>query len=408
MIKPIFLFLICYIPIISNYLPATKFGPGIPDIGPANFTGFLLLALFFLQGCTLKNIKIINKWVSIILIYCLVVFASVYWSTYKYNSYILQLMFYKVFMLLFVSIIAINLLTDKRTIHQFIINIALAGAILSAVSILQMISGFLMGSHTIRATGTFAKPNGLAIYLVMIFPCLLYAIEKKILSTTVIRIVTVLIVFGIICTVSKKGIATMILSVFIYNLLKGRVRQLLVTSVCFVLLAIALSGYKVISQRFEHDTVEKQINTKWSMTNAGWEMFKTSPIIGLGFRGFSSHYATYITNTQKDAYDAHNIFITLLSDYGLLGFLPFMGILLYPMGIAIRILRMRVNNKDPSNDDLNFSKDMSVIYIAVVIPFMISGWFAGGLLFREEIMYLLFTLMAMFIAYVERQKRVAD
>ena len=383
-------------------MPATSFGPGIPDIGPSNLIGFLLLILFFLQGCVLKNIKIIDKWAAIILLYCLVVFASVYWSSYRYNSFIFQFMFYKVFMLFFVAIISINQLSNAKSVHTFIINIAIAGAILSVVSVLQMISGYLMGSATIRATGTFSKPNGLAIFLVMIVPSLLYIIERKILSRTVVRIVVVLIVFGIVSTVSRKGVFSLVLTVFIYNLLKGKFKQLIVASIFFVLLATALSGYKVISHRFEHDSVEKQMSSKWTLTQAGWEMFKTSPIIGLGFRGFATNYSIYITNTQKENYDAHNIFIILLSDYGLLGFLPFLGILLYPVILSLKTLRMYKEGPENFDDDKILCKDLAVICISVVIPFMISGWFAGGLLFQEEIMFLLLTMIAMFMANVHK------
>lgn len=398
MLTILYITLICYIPILDGYLPRTNFGRGIPDIGPELAISYILFLFFLLQYSIIKNIKILNQWIVLITIYSTVVLASVYWSALSYNGFTLQIIFNSIFLPLFIATLAIHLFRDPNNINTFIKHLAISGLILSLISIAQMISGVVVGKTAIRSTGTFSKPNGLAIYLVMIIPCVLNAMDNKLISRTAGRLVTLSMVGGILCTVSRKGIATMVLSFCIYNLLKKRYKQLAATLAGLFVLAVIVSGYSMISSRFQQSEVSHSMQGKMDLTHAGWEMFKTSPIIGLGFHGFKSHYNQYIQNTEKENYDAHNIFITLLSDYGLLGFIPFMGTLLYPLVISMRILRSISHNDHNNDNHITLSKDSAVICAAVIVPFIISGWFAGGLLFETKVMFLLYSNIAMVIA----------
>ena len=167
----------------------------------------------------------------------------------------------------------------------------------------------------------------------------------------------------------------------------------------FSFIAVIASGSYIITQRFEEKEFMQHWTEKWEMTKAGWRMFETSPLIGLGYRGYYENYRRFNPNAHRDKYDAHNIYITALANYGLLGFLPFIAIFLYPLVKAIKILRSKTRN--PNSQILN---KMAIICATSLIPFMLSGWFAGGLFYSPLGMSLLYTNLSLFFAQLTIEK----
>jgi O-antigen ligase len=191
------------------------------------------------------------------------------------------------------------------------------------------------------------------------------------------------VIAGIICTVSRKGAVTAALTFFIYYALKGRFKKVVLLALATGVLILMLAGYSVISERFAVERIDHDYSYKLLLVNAGLKMFVTSPIVGLGFRGYYESLPDYIGGMK---YDAHNIFITALTNYGILGFIPFLGIFIYPLWISYNMLRKKIGNILTKE-----SKDMSIICMCSVIPFMVNGYFGGGLFYEPEILFLFYT-----------------
>jgi O-antigen ligase len=390
----LFIAFICYLPILDSILPKTNFGAGIPDIGPSRLGSYLLFLAFMVHCAATKKNTLMSNWTRIITIFFIIVIASILWANCSYSAYILQGIFDSVFIPLFVAVVAMNLFRQGQNgAKLYIKHIIIASLILSVTSIAQMILGVLTGQEEIRATGMFSNPNGLAIFLVLTIPAIMYGIEKQLVSGVLGRVAACSVIGGILCTVSRKGIVTMVLCFCLYNFFKKDYRKIAFSIVAVIIVCILLSGYAVISHRFEQDELQHDIEGKWNMTYAGWKMFLTSPIIGLGYRGYYDNFSKYFPWSSRQNYDSHNIFITALANYGLVGFIPFMGIFLYPLFRAIKIVRQ----KDRIVSD-EYSKDMAIVCICCIIPFMISGWFAGGLFYSETIVSLLYTNIALFLS----------
>jgi O-antigen ligase len=209
-------------------------------------------------------------------------------------------------------------------------------------------------------------------------------------------IFSVFLVGGIICTVSRKGMATGIIAFFIYWYLKRKYKEIIVLGIFVVILGFILSGYAIISGRFSKETLDKQFTGKCAMTYAGWQMYKESPLIGLGYEGYNDNFGRYFPWSDKDKYDAHNIFITALTNYGLIGFIPFLCIFLYPISAARKTLKEGNSNISDST-----SKDLAIICISSVIPFMLSGWFAGGLFYTPAVIILLYANISLFLSSIK-------
>ncbi len=392
MVLVLYIVLICYLAMFNDFLPKTEFGTGIPDIDFFRATSYLLLLGCMFHWSIKKDIRFFNRWIISILIFYTIVFASITWSNFSYDVAILRHLFDTTFIPFFIALVGINLFKKQENVKIYILNIIIAAFILSIVSVIQMGYELSKGADELRATGTFTNPNRLAIMLVLTIPCLLYAKENLRIPKIIWWIVTIAVISGIISSVSRKGIITMILCFGLYHLLKRNYRKVIYTFILFAAISGVLSGVSIVSGRFERTSFTGAFESKWAMTEAGLRMFTTKPIIGLGFEGYKDHYREYFPGTHRLRYDAHNIFVTALANYGIIGFIGFMSIFLIPLIAAFKFIRNKNENID------THSSEMAIICLTSVIPFMVNGWFAGALFYSGIEVSLFYSNICLFLA----------
>jgi len=397
MVLYLYIGLVCYLPIIDDFFPKTDFGKGIPDIGPYRLGLLLLFLVVIMHGVIKKDIKVFSKWIGILIIFYCIVVASISWSFYSYNSSTAQDIFSSVFAPFLCAFIAMNLFEKEEITQVYFKHIIIAVLIMSMISAFQLVSGFLTGFKDVRSVGTFGNPNILALVLVFTIPCILYTTEKQIISGIFSKVVNISVIIGIVCTVSRKGIITMVLCYLLIHFLRKNYKRMVVIFVGFAIVAVMLSGYSVISHRFAKDKFEAQLSEKWTMTRTGWEMFKTSPIRGLGYKGYYENFGIFNPNPVKEKYDAHNIYITALANYGIVGFIPFIAIFIYPLMRAV--LEIRQGRR---SSDFDHSFHMATICLISLVGFMINGWFGGNLFYHPHAMTLLYNNIAIFLAIRQR------
>jgi O-antigen ligase len=371
-------------------IPKTSFGAGIPDLDAFRIASYLLLLGSMFHWSIKKDIRLFNRWIIALALFYIIVFASVTWSNFNYNKTILRNLFDGAFIPLFIAFVAIHLFRKENNKRIYIINIIIAASILALISVFQLALAISEGSVDMRATGTFKNPNNLAIILVLSIPCLLHAKEHHFIPKWFGWFATISIVSGIICTVSRKGIITMIICFCLYNLLKKRYKNFFYLMIVFILIGASLSSFTIVSGRFESSRVANAFETKLEMTHAGLKMFIKNPIYGLGYEGYKDHYNQYLPFSSQNRYDAHNMFITALSNYGIIGFVPFMAIFLFPLIASYKTFRKKKNNDHSSN--------MAIICLSSVIPFMLNGWFQGGLFYSVVEISLFYSNVSLFLA----------
>jgi len=180
MILRLYILLICYIPIIEIYLPSTSFGAGIPDIGPVRFISYVMVMVFLLNvAATKKNIPLNNKWSINLLCFSILVMLSVGWSKEPFNVATIAAIFDSVYVPFFISLIAFDIFKEKGNVDRFVKNLCIAVFFLSLISMYMMIftSQSNVSEGEIFRSAGFGKlgnSNGLAIFLVMAIPCILY------------------------------------------------------------------------------------------------------------------------------------------------------------------------------------------------------------------------------------------
>jgi O-antigen ligase len=159
------------------------------------------------------------------------------------------------------------------------------------------------------------------------------------------------------------------------------------TGVVLIFLGGIFAGVSFIAERFSSENIQFQVEKRASMVGVGIKMFKDSPLIGLGWEGYYHNFGKY-SNRWRQKYSAHNMYITSLANYGVLGFIPFMAIFIYPLIYSIKILR----SKHRVYED--YVKDMAIICLISILPFMASGYFSGGMFYQTDRMFLLYSNIA--------------
>ncbi|MBF0234973.1 MAG: O-antigen ligase family protein [Desulfamplus sp.] len=289
----------------------------------------------------------------------------------------IQELFFAVISPLFILSVALSAFKRIELIEQYMKHLVFVSVVFSIISIIQIILGTSEVHGYARATGTMKNPNLLAIFLVFSIPCILYCAEKKIINRKKYFMTLGVVVLGILSTVSKKGAATMLVSFFLYFFLKRQYQKIIFILFVSFFLGMLLSGYAVFSSRFSLDAITYEVEGKWNMTLVGVDLFLEKPILGHGYKGYYENFSRFFPHASTKKYDAHNEFITALANFGIIGIVLFLGIFLYPLNYARKIIR-----KSKIEGVSEVKVDMAVIGVSTIIPFMINAFYAGALFYQ--------------------------
>lgn len=389
----IYILLVCYMPIFEMYLPRTDFGAGIPDIGPIRLFSFLLVIFFLLDFASRSsNYRIFHTWIGILVSYIVLSFISISWSHFTYNTTILQELFDTRIVPLFLTILAMNLFSKEQRVKTLIRHITLGALMLSILSIYQMLTGHVDEHGEFRSEVAFMNANALAIFLVLTIPPLLYGVSQKVIPRILGLIAGSTLVIGILATVSRKGIGTMVLALVLYCLLKRKIYPLIAAGVVFAFVGVLFLEHSPEARRFEPKELQYQITARSGADYEAFQLFLKNPVGGWGYKGYEGLTRGGVL---------HNMYVDTLVSYGIIGFILFMSLLLYPLFVGLRIILQR---RSLNNDD--DTRNIAIIAMTSVLCFMVNGYFAGGIFINPPILCLLFTNIVLLFAAVERTNKL--
>jgi len=388
----LFITLLCYTPIIGKFIPATNFGAGIPDLDPLRALAYLLVMVFAFEHSMEGRASLLHRWFGILCAYALVVSLSPLWSpAYTYGSVVLQALFNSVILPVLLAAIALILFRSEEVVRRYCYHLAVASIILSVIALVQFVQGSSIIHEQARSMATFNNPNLLAVYLVLSLAVVLYAIDTNKIGRKLGYLAQLFIVLAMFTTISRKGLGTMAVAFVFYYWATQRKRNLMIIAILIAVVGVFAAGVSQFSSRFTGDELERQVQGKAAMAMAGVEMFTDNPIIGLGYKGYYENFGAYFPGTGRDKYDAHNEYVTALASYGLIGFIPFMAVFLYPLiwgwkrfrslpPPAIREDRLRI-----------------LVGLISLITFMMSQFYAGHLFYENIVVFILYANVALML-----------
>ena len=204
--------------------------------------------------------------------------------------------------------------------------------------------GFVTGTGQLvsRVTVGFGSPNQLAGFLVMVLPLAAVASLRR--SASALHLVTAVVaVIGIYASYSRAALVVLLAVAIV--LMRARHALVLVVLVALVLAAAAPSPLR---ERFSDvGDGEVELVGRPDFWGAGWNIWLENPALGGGLGSFPRDYPEVPDGEQDFLPDtifeppphAHNLFLNLLAEQGLVGFIAMIVLLARAALAAAALLR---------------------------------------------------------------------
>jgi len=339
-IQEFFICLLLFGITFSNALVETSFG----------FVAFIFLVkLFFIKPSFKEKIKKLNTPLNIFIgTLFLIILISYLRSDFPRDSFkgLLRIIKYS---LLYFSLIEFYYNEPKRIKRCFWAIIAISGFTYFN-GIFQGVFGFDLIRHKTfdkldylqRLSSSFVHPNDFGTYIISLIPLsllfLLPKLSKK--KKAVLFTVCLLGLYCLIRTSSRGAWLGIIIGLIVFFYFYNKKLTLLVPIIIVLVISVFPNGLTRINSLF---SVEK--NSSWERTKlweGTWNMIKVHPITGFGVNTFSDYFPAYKPKDYPDLRYAHNSYLQMWSEIGIIGLLVFLGIIFSTAGAVFRKMKLKL------------------------------------------------------------------
>ena len=309
------------------------------------------------------------------------------------------------FMLFFALVSQVK---NKQELYNLVIIFTVGLFLVSCHSIYQYIidvpmeSGWVDSSNspelTTRVYSVFGNPNVLAKYLLSLFPIsfalAMHAKDK--LKKVFLFGTSACAVLAMIFTFSRSGWIGLLASLSFFTILKDKK---LFTILLIVILVGTFIVPDIVSSRITsvEDTSSNYRLMVWQeTTNIISDFWLTG--VGLGYEAFREIYPFYMIDNNKSPYHAHNTYLQILVETGIIGLLVFIWLIIVTFKRGIKLI-------------FTSKKDSFVQYIVLGSLSSIVGLLTQGLVenifYMPKITALFYILVSfIFVAYRLNCRRV--
>lgn len=221
-------------------------------------------------------------------------------------------------------------LDSKKKINWFILLLIGLTTILAYEGVLQVTDGMSHGGMEpfyqrvinadgvlielprIRWFGPFNDPNDLGLALVLVVPFLVDFLLKKRWILTALTLP--LLVYAVYLTNSRGAILSLAAGLFAYLVLRYRSMKGVIVGLVLAAMGMTFGP----SRMAQMSAAEESANGRLEAWHEGFQMFKSSPLFGVGQGMFTDYHNL----------TAHNSYVLVLAELGFFGSLFFMGLFL--------------------------------------------------------------------------------
>lgn len=228
-----------------------------------------------------------------------------------------------------------SLVHERRQVGWVLMGIAASAVTVGGLAVYQYLTGTLdvgfitdTGELVARATAGFGSPNTLAGFLLVLVPFTLAGALAYPRARVPCFLGLVIALLGIYVSFSRGALIAL---AFVPLVFLGARRALLVAPLLLVLIATVAPG--LARERFGSLTAQgSEVATRVDFWRAAENIWAVHPVLGVGLGGFPEAYATsripgkaYLpTSLFEPPPHAHNLFLNLLAEQGLLGLVAFL------------------------------------------------------------------------------------
>jgi putative inorganic carbon (hco3(-)) transporter len=283
---------------------------------------------------------------------------------------------------LMIFLVCSQSIKDKRHFWKIAVSCAGAVTLIGFDATWQLFSGkdFIWGKSLqgviglVRATASFPGCNAMGIYLTALTPLVagLALFSTQLKSRIFLSAAALCGCLGVYLSLSRGAGLGLFIGILFLSLIKKN--KLLIAG-----LILLLAVYPFVMPKNIKDWAKTRNNNpllviidpaRMSIYENSINMISDHPLIGVGINTFSKNYGKYRTPNAEARFKtpatiyAHNNFLQMAGETGLLGLAAFLGFLFFAFKAAWQAYR---KNTDP------FLKAFSVAVVAAILAFLING-----------------------------------
>ncbi len=325
----------------------------------------------------------------------------------------LSWMFVNEFLILCVITVLMNsVIKSNEDVVKIVHVILYALGFLAVWGILQ----YFQGNHRLEGLGgsSYMDSNGIAAIYVLFVPVVLsccFAAKDFIQRLKWFGIFLLMVVL-VICTYSRGGAIGALVALGVYSLFSSYKKQIIAMGFVLFLAASPFLSESYLERMETVSSVEQFDYSGLSriyLWKVGWQIFLDNPISGSGFLTFpqaKQDYRFFYGDIEEGLRDyvfrkgkvGHNTYVQILSEAGLLGFIPY-SLMIGTVLLSLRRLILREKKKGHLD-----SHPLAVGFFAGAVGFCVCIFAIDALV---DVMFpVLLTLSSIYVANVEVERKV--
>ncbi len=246
-------------------------------------------------------------------------------------------------LLIYAILLGVNYIILRGELFNLLIKILIISAVLSSIYALSIyFANFDFIYFRTRASALFAGENTLGGVMVFsIIWTLTYFIHTDGRRKVLLGLALLLMILTLVFSFSRGAWLGVLGALISYALWEKRAR--LKVAIVLLVAGALLLGFPFLRGRLIsignpfHPLTEERIYI-WK---ASWDMIKAHPLLGVGMSNFSLAYEEYMFEGAKISQpsSAHNIFLNIWAEGGLLALLSFVGIVIITFVKGFRLIK---------------------------------------------------------------------
>jgi O-antigen ligase len=302
-----------------------------------------------LKKAIAKKINFPQSPITVILcLYFVFVFISPFYSGYPRESW---KGFSRVPKYIFLFFALLELFgDDQKRIKRFFWAIIIVSTVTFLNGIFQNIFGFELFKHHVinkldyfrRIQSSFADPNDFGAYIISILP-----LTFLFLTPTLPKIKRLLLLgvclLGFYCllkTSSRGAWVGLLAGISIYSFIYNKKIAVIIPLAVICLLMVTPHGFQRVTALFKSEK-----NTVWErevLWKTTWKMIKEHPVVGRGVNTYSRNFPKYKPSDYPDLRYAHNSYLQMWSEIGIIGLLLFLSIPAVILVKALSAIKLKI------------------------------------------------------------------
>ena len=291
----------------------------------------------------------------------------------------------------------VHVVSTKPQVVRLHLSLALCTVGLALGAIHVRLSGLAtVEGNRAGLVGLLGDPNDLALVLLIYVP--LFA-ELALGSRGARRffglIMVGVLVMGVLATLSRGGALGLAAGLGLTFYDRGRLSARLLLAPTLAVVVAGMLVFAGVNQRssgaLTPSVLDDSARGRLDMWQSGIRMVAHNPLLGVGFGEFPANYQAHARNpVHWEPRDAHNSFIKAAAETGLVGFVPFMALVLLTIRTGYRTRKREDPDETLMERAVRRSLFPSTIGFCVAAFFLSQCWswflfilFAEGAVARE-------------------------